>query len=138
MCESEFKGQDLIPRIVVVAGILIGLFGFGSYLKSGQPAHAGRTITPDRIEPAAQSRQLITKNRSPEPAANSLATRSDVAVPVAPANSLGKIPPKAVVDERAYYCGAETKKGTPCSRRVKGKTRCFQHIGMPAMNVAAQ
>lgn len=30
-----------------------------------------------------------------------------------------------------YFCGAITKKGTPCSRRVKSPGRCWQHIGQP-------
>ena len=37
-----------------------------------------------------------------------------------------------IVDD-AYLCGARTKKGTPCSRRVHGQVRCWQHKGMPAM-----
>jgi hypothetical protein len=37
------------------------------------------------------------------------------------------------VDEAVYLCGARTKKGTPCSRRVHGPVRCWQHKGMPAM-----
>ena len=36
------------------------------------------------------------------------------------------------VDE-VYICGARTKKGTPCSRRVHGPVRCWQHKGAPAM-----
>jgi hypothetical protein len=36
-------------------------------------------------------------------------------------------------DEKIYTCGARTKKGTPCSRRVHGPVRCWQHKGMPAM-----
>ena len=43
---------------------------------------------------------------------------------------------KPVITEQGYYCGAETKKGTPCSRRVKGNVRCFQHQGMQAMAAA--
>jgi hypothetical protein len=35
--------------------------------------------------------------------------------------------------EPVYFCGAETKKGTPCSRRVKGGGRCWQHEGKVAM-----
>ncbi|MEQ1764043.1 MAG: hypothetical protein ABL984_12975 [Pyrinomonadaceae bacterium] len=31
-----------------------------------------------------------------------------------------------------YFCGALTKRGTPCSRKVKAKgLRCFQHEGRP-------
>ncbi len=37
------------------------------------------------------------------------------------------------VEEEIYTCGARTKKGTPCSRRVHGPVRCWQHKGMPAM-----
>ena len=39
----------------------------------------------------------------------------------------------AVVSEEIYICGARTKKGTPCSRRVHGPVRCWQHKGLPAM-----
>ena len=35
--------------------------------------------------------------------------------------------------EVVSICGARTKKGTPCSRRVRGTGRCWQHKGMPAM-----
>jgi len=35
--------------------------------------------------------------------------------------------------EEIYTCGARTKKGSPCSRRVHGPVRCWQHKGMPAM-----
>lgn len=35
--------------------------------------------------------------------------------------------------EQLYTCGARTKKGTPCSRRVHGPVRCWQHKGAKAM-----
>jgi hypothetical protein len=41
--------------------------------------------------------------------------------------------PPTTVEELVYLCGARTKKGTPCSRRVHGPVRCWQHKGMPAM-----
>jgi hypothetical protein len=41
--------------------------------------------------------------------------------------------PPASPEELVYTCGARTKKGTPCSRRVHGPVRCWQHKGMPAM-----
>ena len=36
-------------------------------------------------------------------------------------------------EEVVYVCGARTKKGTPCQRRVRGPGRCWQHRGKPAM-----
>lgn len=35
--------------------------------------------------------------------------------------------------EIVSICGARTKKGRPCSRRVRGTGRCWQHRGLPAM-----
>ena len=35
--------------------------------------------------------------------------------------------------EVVSICGARTKKGTPCSRRVRGTGRCWQHRGKPAV-----
>ena len=36
-------------------------------------------------------------------------------------------------EAEVYLCGARTKKGAPCSRRVHGPVRCWQHKGSPAM-----
>jgi hypothetical protein len=41
--------------------------------------------------------------------------------------------PATPLAEEVYLCGARTKKGTPCSRRVHGPVRCWQHQGRPAM-----
>lgn len=40
----------------------------------------------------------------------------------------------SVANEEGYICGARTKKGAPCQRRVHAPgERCFQHKGLPAM-----
>jgi hypothetical protein len=41
--------------------------------------------------------------------------------------------PPTEANEVTYTCGARTKKGTPCSRRVRFPGRCYQHKGLPAM-----
>lgn len=41
--------------------------------------------------------------------------------------------PSPITTEQTYTCGARTKKGTPCSRRVHGPVRCWQHKGAAAM-----
>jgi hypothetical protein len=40
--------------------------------------------------------------------------------------------------ETVSICGARTRKGTPCSRRVRGTGRCWQHRGKPAMLPASK
>ena len=41
-------------------------------------------------------------------------------------------------NEIISMCGARTKKGTPCQRRVRGTGRCWQHRGMTAMLPASK
>jgi len=42
-------------------------------------------------------------------------------------------PSQPLTIEEVYICGARTKKGRPCSRRVHGPVRCWQHKGEKAM-----
>ena len=138
ICETEFKGQDLIPRAIVVASLLVGVFGVGSYLKGGN-APIPPLVTKQSTKPINQppvvnpvSSQPANTNQPPQAAD----TQSSMSMP----RTLVSRSPvtqqqilKPVEEESSYYCGAETKKGTPCTRRVKGNTRCFQHKGMPAI-----
>jgi hypothetical protein len=50
-----------------------------------------------------------------------------------PNPTTAKEPQPSPTVEQFYTCGARTKKGTPCSRRVHGPVRCWQHKGAPAM-----
>ena len=50
-----------------------------------------------------------------------------------PATQNSSSVPTTTTVEDLYTCGARTKKGTPCSRRVHGPVRCWQHKGLPAM-----
>lgn len=51
----------------------------------------------------------------------------------APTPTTENTPQPSPVPEQLYTCGARTKKGTPCSRRVHGPVRCWQHKGAKAM-----
>ena len=44
----------------------------------------------------------------------------------------------AATTAEIYECGARTRKGTPCTRRVHGPVRCWQHLGLPAMRPQEQ
>jgi hypothetical protein len=52
--------------------------------------------------------------------------------PAQQSSQIGK-PVTQPTTEQVYICGARTKKGKPCSRRVHGPVRCCQHKGLPAM-----
>jgi hypothetical protein len=42
-------------------------------------------------------------------------------------------PEPTAAEADVYICGARTKKGSPCSRRVHGPVRCWQHLGLRAL-----
>ena len=144
VCESEFKGQDLIPRFIVAAGILAGIFGFGSYLKSGSVSEARLVKQPRKfvdqpvtsIPPAPIEKQVNAQNNT----ASSVPSVSTISNSVSTLKADARIqeqqrPAKFQSEpaEAAYTCGASTLKGTACRRRVKANVRCFQHIGMPSL-----
>lgn len=133
VCESQYKGEDLIPRAVVAGGLIVGILGVGAYLKSepaGSRFAVRQSLGPVERVSAKTKDEVVAANRA-GPA--EMKPQNLAAVPQKQAE-----PPVKVISEEQYFCGAETKKGTPCSRRVKGNVRCFQHTGMPAMATAAK
>ena len=68
------------------------------------------------------SATMPTAQPVPAAPAHSLATNA-VAAPVA----------AAPVEAQPSFCGARTKRGTPCRRLVKGHERCAQHRGKPSL-----
>jgi hypothetical protein len=73
---------------------------------------------------------LVIERRSNSPLADNQITTLASTAPTAGSSTS---PAPTTIDEPVYICGARTKKGTPCSRRVHGPVRCWQHKGMPAM-----
>jgi hypothetical protein len=79
---------------------------------------------------------LIIERPAPGPTASSSATSANSTSTNgsgSAGNATTSAPQPAAVAEPVYLCGARTKKGTPCSRRVHGPVRCWQHKGASAM-----
>ena len=132
VCETEFKGQDLIPRVLIIGSLILGLSA-GGYMLSGKGGDSG----------AKQPRRLVDQPISAKMTAANLPTPTQQNVVSAPNpdvvresnedQKVANVKRSVSFAEPAYFCGAATKKGTPCTRRVKGNVRCYQHVGMPAM-----
>jgi hypothetical protein len=100
---------------------------------SREPSKPVRIVSAKSLASDPKQTSTNGNNLSSEPAVQvaaasgeaNRATASDVR-----ADAAAKIPtPKD--QTQAYFCGAVTKKGTPCSRRVKAPGRCWQHAGQP-------
>jgi hypothetical protein len=87
----------------------------------------------------ATSGYLLGRARQPPPPPLLIERRSDSPLNNSAGRQLASTPgtaatgPSNIVEADVYTCGARTKKGAPCSRRVHGPVRCWQHKGMPAM-----
>jgi len=140
VCETEFKGQDLIIRVLVGACLVIGIVGVGGYFGRGV---AQRSAMPDQAKrfvdaPPPQSTPVVAANAEgnsrPQPNSTTrAATNVEVDSSNSPRRASNAIDHSSAEGEVKYFCGAQTKKGTPCSRKVKGNIRCYQHEGLPAM-----
>lgn len=137
VCEVENKGHEWLPRVIVGLGVAVGLFGLGSMM-GGRSADVQpmpvRVAQPGIYSsgpnaPIAEQRVSAPSSQMPQQLAQGQPTSQIPAPQVS-----GEQPrPRAETSEQpVYFCGAMTKKGKPCSRRVKVKGRCWQHAGLPS------
>lgn len=144
LCETDYGIYDKVSRGFVALGLIFGLFGIGSFL-----------VKPEKTPLVAQNQIVVGNSNGKTETANQkvvsqVVPDSDVQTKTQIGNSAVQLksqgapsPTEAKVNrsetasddasEAVYFCGAETKKGTLCSRRVKGGGRCWQHAGQPAM-----
>jgi hypothetical protein len=143
LCEIDFSVYDWTIRSLFGIALLLGVLGIGSIF---QKPEKQLTVASNQFVGAANNNKNVNvKNETP-------VTNSNNNLPTAKTNdSLSQSPTQAALlrqnlknqpiessskeepSEPVYFCGAQTKKGTLCSRRVKGGGRCWQHVGQPAM-----
>ncbi len=143
LCETEFVFDEWWPRGVVFALVLFGFTGVGFHLSGDRrPArpeirNLSAPVRPVPADVKATStgikRETPETGKKREPAASE---KSSVRVEPQRRESRGaggneQPPGTEPTPGTISYCGALTKKGKPCSRRVKGGGRCWQHSDSP-------
>jgi hypothetical protein len=141
-CETNFGGRDIAYKVSFGVLILISIVGVGNFwrkpekdliimqnqaannLTSGGRNFAAQTNT---AQPLNQTKEIAALETKLSPAASKPSqkitmTDSQTATAAAPRQ-----------EEIVYFCGARTKKGTPCTRRMRGGGRCWQHTGEAPM-----
>ena len=114
-CVRRLGRNGWVKAIATISIVAVSAFAVGRYLRPQAPplliqraANSPLSDMPVNLNDSARAANSIKPNAG---ALNSLAA-----------------------DDNAYICGARTKKGTPCHRRVHAAgERCFQHKGLPAM-----
>ena len=116
-CVRREGKNGVVWSLTAIAVIAISAFALGRYLRPAPP--------PLIIERKLNSPLSDLPVNANEPARKSNHDDDSTKDPSRVAQS---------TDDPVYICGARTKKGTPCRRRVHfAGERCFQHKGMPAM-----
>lgn len=127
VCVSEQPFAEYGPKAAIFFAIVSLIAGATAYFVPKNVNESAK-VTNTRVERPAISAALVS---TPVPTPK-------VEVPVPPVTTTPASKQAVVIEQDlANICGAETKKGTPCSRRVKGNVRCFQHQGMPSMSTIA-
>ena len=135
LCAVEQKQYEVGKRIAGGALMLAALFGVFGYFSGGNAAEtpavtverASRNLTAASLKgPTAKAADAAPATEKDLPAAGQPEKPRVEHLAPDPSSTVRRPPPAA-----EYFCGAMTKKGTPCSRRVKTKGRCWQHTGLP-------
>ena len=141
LCETDYKLEIWIPRIIIVTAFMFGIFGIGALLRKPEKPLNLASVNSTIVNKSGINTQTSV-NANVQTFTKT--QESNFAAAQAPVK-LQNVPPKpdlkaqkagsqtSAAQEIMYFCGAETKKGTPCSRRMKGNIRCWQHEGKQAM-----
>ena len=138
-CEVEQKQHELLPKAMILIAFLVGAAGLTAYIGgTGEPSNSRvsrETMVRIGDVRAGPNNKPVSLANTVNSSSNDSAFSNPV---VAPSNaSMPNSKQREVTQdsstEPVYYCGAITKKGTPCTRRVKVKGRCWQHVGQTAV-----
>lgn len=121
------------PVAACVALVASGFFGGRAMRPAAPPLVIERGAT---NSPALLSQTHATAAGKQTPLSVN-AANGNTGAPVYGADGTGGERPTEA-GEIVSICGARTKRGTPCSRRVRGTGRCWQHRGRAAMLPAAK
>ena len=114
-----------------VLALLFGAAGLTAFLgSSGGSEHPATRPATVGSRPAIKTASGPATN-AVEPIPGKRETGEPSAVHDTAANSVQRRIPQNSSTETVYFCGAMTKKGTSCTRRVRVKGRCWQHTGQP-------
>lgn len=147
-CETNLGGRDLAYKVCFGILIVISIVGVGNFWRKPEKdliVAQNQTIsnsTNNGRNFAAQTNTAQNANQTIAPPLNQTKeiaapeTKSPIAVSKLSqriTTTENQTAAPSTQEEIVYFCGARTKKGTPCARRMRAGGRCWQHEGQPAM-----
>lgn len=134
LCQTELRAKELGPKLLTIFVLIVTVAAVSSFFRP-----------PERLPKETKTEFMTISSTADRRAEGNLDTTSarisqsqtetnvNASAPPPQANVLKPVTAAKSADA-VYYCGAATKKGTACSRRVKRPgERCWQHQGMPSV-----
>jgi len=135
LCQSDLRFRDLAPKVGVVIALLVGIAAISNAFRPGPPPKliASELVKNGQLPAQAEPQRNLNATQS-LPVQSQPGTNANTTQPAAAQPETRQSVNALKNTDAVYYCGAATKKGTPCSRRVKHPgERCWQHTGMPSI-----
>ena len=127
LCEKRFRKTAFVWIVLATSALLGAGFLMG---RAGSPAAPPLVVEQGKFATTPVATNNLSA-RSSVNSSNENSTSSSASSSPAPKGAVGELPTDP--NEAVSLCGARTQKGTPCSRRVRGTGRCWQHRGRSAM-----
>jgi hypothetical protein len=116
-CARRLGTFNAFRPLILIGLIALAAFAFGRYLRPAPPPLIIQRVANSPLSDAPFDVSQAGRIRNPNAANAGTPNQS-----------------AAVANDEGYICGARTRKGTPCKRRVHVPgERCFQHKGLAAM-----
>jgi hypothetical protein len=127
-CAHRLGRTGRARPLAVIAIIIIAAFALGRYLRPGAPP-----LIIERTANSPLSDLPVNLNDTAKPARGNAKSQNEGTQASDDPSTRPTANPESA-DDVVYLCGARTKKGTPCQRRVHfAGERCYQHKGKPAI-----
>jgi hypothetical protein len=146
-CEKRFRrGRVVRPLVACVALVGAGFAGGRAMRPAPPPLVIERSaansppLAPQPSAGGGEKSAANTANTTNAANAANATNATNAAGAPAPAYGADGTETERPTDpaEIVSVCGARTQRGTPCSRRVRGTGRCWQHRGKSAMLPASK
>lgn len=143
-CEVEQMPYDLTIKSVACIIVVFGVFSVANTWFFRSPSGGKSISEPQVVTQPARLAGSVDRKVHEDPNSNDRTANEQQNSPkmdesnVSAANTASAAfkqtqKHKKSSDEPIYFCGAMTKKGSPCTRRVKSPGRCWQHAGKPSI-----
>jgi hypothetical protein len=136
LCQTRHQIHEWLPLAIVIASLTIGAACILSVYQRPPRAESASLKIVEPSTDKSNKKPASDLNATP-PVIEQSQPEQNSGQTLRPTNPLPETLKNAAPTKDAepvYYCGAATKKGTPCTRRVKRPgERCWQHQGMPPM-----